>query len=501
MLIKTQLRLAAILPAIFTLLVGGILWGATVQVNRARDDAELAEKTLLYNFELNNLTQEYLMYGGARVENQLRIRYRSMGELLSRLRFEEPEEQDLVVAMQRSHDELGNLYELLLRSKAAREQIVGALLVKSEDMRAKTRQFAGIQHAQVVEFQRRADTVIMFAIVVLSGLSLMLLTLMSRRLINGIGHLSDGMRRIASGDLAHRIQAATADELGALADSFNSMNDRLRDSYTSIDKLKDEIARRQEAESGIQRLNDELEERVRQRTAELDATNKELESFAYSVSHDLRAPLRAIDGFTRKVIVNFGERLDDEGRRQLGVVRDNAQRMGQLIDDLLAFSRMGRRDMAGQPLDMDAMAKGVADELRAAEPQRAIEFIFAALPDASGDAAMLRQVWVNLLSNAVKFTRHRQIAHIEVGGHTESGESIFWVKDDGAGFDMQYADKLFGVFQRLHRQDEFEGTGVGLAIAQRILHRHNGRIWGEGKPDAGATFQFALPITSAHDQL
>ena len=257
-----------------------------------------------------------------------------------------------------------------------------------------------------------------------------------------------------------------------------------------------DITERKRAEEEIHKLNAELEQRVKERTANLEAANKELEAFTYSVSHDLRAPLRAIDGFSRKVVKFYGDKLDDEGRRQLQVVRDNAQRMGNLIDDLLAFSRMGRREMALQPLDMDAMIRGVADELRVAEPQRAIEFTYSPLPRAWGDAALLRQVWVNLLANAVKFSRQRQVAHIEVGGRTEGGEVIYWVKDDGAGFDMQYADKLFGVFQRLHRQDEFEGTGVGLAIAQRILHRHNGRIWGEGKPDAGATFWFSLPNPS-----
>jgi len=251
----------------------------------------------------------------------------------------------------------------------------------------------------------------------------------------------------------------------------------------------------------IHQLNIKLEERVQRRTAELEAANQELEAFAYSVSHDLRSPLRAIDGFSRKVLMGYGDKLDDEARRQLQVVRDNAQSMGKLIDDLLAFSRMGRREMDLQPLDMDAMVRSVADELRAAEPQRAIEFAFSPLPRACGDAAMLRQVWVNLLANAIKFSRQRPVAHIDVGGQTEGGEVIYWVKDDGAGFDMQYAGKLFGVFQRLHRQDEFEGTGVGLAIAQRILHRHNGRIWGEGKPDAGATFSFSLPLLSPKDPL
>ncbi|WP_295427183.1 PAS domain S-box protein [uncultured Thiodictyon sp.] len=239
---------------------------------------------------------------------------------------------------------------------------------------------------------------------------------------------------------------------------------------------------------------------LKQKNAELESANNELEDFAYSVSHDLRAPLRAIDGFSRKVVTNYGERLDEEGRRLVQVVRDNAQRMGHLIDNLLAFSRMGRRELVLQPLDMDAMVTGVVDELRAAEPTRSIEFACAPLPCARGDAALMRQVWVNLLGNAVKFSRRRPSAHIEVGGRTQGGECLYWVKDDGAGFDMQYAGKLFGVFQRLHREDEFEGVGCGLAIVARILQRHHGRIWGEGKPDAGATMHFALPLAQAGDQ-
>lgn len=502
MLIKTKLRLVALLPTVFAVLIGGIVWATTLKVNQAHEDAEAAETAQRFNFELNILTQEFLMYGGARVESQLRIRHRALGELLARLSSDEPEGQALIEAMKRSHQELGSFYDLLLGSKmAAREQIIGALLVKAQDIRAKARQFADIQHQQVVDFQRHADVIVMVAITALSVLSMILLTLMSRRLMQGIGQLDDGMRKVAAGDLGYETQLDTADELGALSKVFNDMGRQLRDSYTSIDKLKDEISKRQEAEKRISQLNAELEERVHLRTAELEVTNKELEAFSYSVSHDLRAPLRAIDGFSRKVVMDYGGKLDEEGRRQLQVVRENAQRMGQLIDDLLAFSRMGRREMALQSLDMDVFAKDVAAELGAAEPQRIIEFAFLPLPRVMADGAMLRQVWVNLLANAIKFSSQRQVAHIEIGGRTEGEEAIYWVKDDGAGFDMQYAAKLFGVFQRLHRQDEFEGTGVGLAIAQRILHRHSGRIWGEGLPGVGATFWFALPLNPPDDQI
>jgi PAS domain S-box-containing protein len=257
-----------------------------------------------------------------------------------------------------------------------------------------------------------------------------------------------------------------------------------------------DVTESKKIEIALLRVRADLESQVHLRTAELESSNQELEAFAYSVSHDLRAPLRAIDGFSRKVVANFSDKLGAEGCRQLQVVRDNAQKMGALIDDLLAFSGIGRRDIAPQLLDMDNMVQGVIDELRALDPQRAIAFTIAPLPNIWGDAAMLRQVWVNLLTNAIKFTRLCPLAHVDISGRIEGGEAVYAVKDNGAGFDMRYAEKLFGVFQRLHRQDEFEGTGVGLAIAQRILHRHDGRIWGEGKPDAGASFSFALPLPS-----
>ena len=250
-------------------------------------------------------------------------------------------------------------------------------------------------------------------------------------------------------------------------------------------------------EEQLRSLNTELEARVQHRTEELTEVNQELEAFAYSVSHDLRAPLRAVDGFSHKLLKAYGEQLDAEGRRLLQVVRDNAQRMGQLIDDLLRFSRLGRRELQFEPVDMEALARGVAAELLSAESKRRIEFDCGQLPGAKGDAALLREVWANLIGNAIKFSRGREPAHIRVAGTVEGEQMVYTVQDDGAGFDMAYANKLFGVFQRLHRQDEFEGTGVGLALSQRILHRHQGRIWGEGKPDGGAIFHFTLPLHPA----
>jgi signal transduction histidine kinase len=290
--------------------------------------------------------------------------------------------------------------------------------------------------------------------------------------------------RIVSNEKNYAIRAVSSsrDELGLLVVAFNEM-------LTQI----------QQRDRDLQKAHDELEQRVVERTAQLEAANQELEAFSYSVSHDLRAPLRAATGFSHILLEEHRSHLDPEAQRYLHLICDNVKQMGELIDDLLTFSRLSRQPLNKQPVVLADLVQQVLNDLAPMQEGRRIEIAIGDLPLCQADPALLKQVWVNLLTNAMKFSSKHAAPRIVVGCQYEDNPQVYFVQDNGVGFDMRYADKLFGVFQRLHRAEEYEGTGVGLAIVQRIIHRHGGRIWAQAAADHGATFYFTLEGDDPHD--
>lgn len=242
------------------------------------------------------------------------------------------------------------------------------------------------------------------------------------------------------------------------------------------------------------RILNEMNEKLTKRTEKLEDANQELEAFAYSVSHDLRIPLRAIDGFSRIVMEDYEDKLDDEGKRLLNIIRENTHKMGQLIDDILLLSRASRQEMKFTEIDMEELVKRVFEEQKMSSQAQDVRLELKTLPPSYGDRALLQQVLNNLIANSLKFTEPKDERIIEVGAENGKNEVIYYVKDNGVGFDMKYKNKLFGLFQRLHSTNEFEGTGVGLSIVQRVIRRHGGNVWGDGELNKGATFYFSIPV-------
>ena len=288
-------------------------------------------------------------------------------------------------------------------------------------------------------------------------------------------------------DISYRKQAEEA-----LKKAYDELEIRVEERTTELrntnDRLLVEITERKRVEAEISKLNEDL----KSWTIQLEAANKELEAFSYSVSHDLRAPLRAINGFSRILLQEHAPGLAPEAKRYLQLVKDNAQQMGCLVDDLLTFSRLSRSALKKQLVHPENLVRQVLANLREEQQNRHVEISISEMPACQADPALLKQVWVNLLANALKFTRQREVARISVGYQQIDNERVYFVKDNGVGFDMRYGHKLFGVFQRLHRAEEYEGTGVGLAIVQRIIHRHSGRAWAEAEVNVGAAFYFTL---------
>ena len=340
---------------------------------------------------------------------------------------------------------------------------LGTLVIRADlgELRDRQRRYAGI------------------VTLVLAGsflLALAISRLVQRTISRPILHLADTTRAVsAQKDYSVRAQAEGSDEIARLITTFNEMLDQIEQQNADLEEARTE-----------------LERRVEKRTEDLAAANKELEAFSYSVSHDLRAPLRAIDGFSKALLSGYGTQLDERGRHYLERVRAGTQRMSELIDDMLGLARVSRHELVRERADLSEIAGQVAAELSRRQPQHDVRVDVQPGLTADADPHLVTIALENLIGNAWKFTGKKEDAHIEVGRRKDGGEAVFYVRDNGAGFDMAYVDKLFGAFQRLHGDTEFEGTGIGLATVQRIVTRHGGRIWAEGKVGQGATFYFTL---------
>ncbi|TNE77019.1 MAG: HAMP domain-containing protein [Gammaproteobacteria bacterium] len=348
-----------------------------------------------------------------------------------------------------------------------------------------------------------ALTVFLLALIVALLLTIWLQASVTRPIL-AVSHMARQV--VERRDYSLRAQKTTHDEIGSLVDAVNAMLSEVEQRNQQLENsnraLENQVAERSAAEKALREsrrqvllLNTELEQRVQERTLQLESANKELEAFSYSVSHDLRAPLRAIDGFSQALLEDYNDHLDDTGRDFLGRVRAAAQRMGHLIDDMLKLSRVSRAELQIEEFDLSEMASSILAELQAAEPERKVKVQITSGLKAFGDKQLLNIALQNLLQNAWKYTGTRDTAEIEFGMRQKGSDIGFFVQDNGVGFDMQYADKLFGAFQRLHDQKEFPGTGIGLATVKRIINRHGGEVWVEAELGKGAAFYFTLPIT------
>ncbi len=505
MRLQTRFRLLTLVSLGTILALGGILASAALANRRAAQVDNLASALNQELRERSLVRDDYLLHPELPTLRKWQRQTKAIQALMAQadslgLRTQEQEElEDLKKHFPRAND----LFETLTHAEAVipdkeheveqalHQRVATQSLLASYQLYTSSKRLNDLTSERLATTHRRT-----MALAVTLAIGALVLTLLNlafvRRLIQArVARLEAGIQHLAAGDLAHRIAMQGRDELADLGHAFDAMAHRLQEATS---RLEEEVAERRKAEAQVMHLNARLGDQL----LLLEASNRELESFSYSVSHDLRAPLRHIAGFSDMLEKHLGGSLDGEGRRYLDVIHQAAQKMGQLIDDLLAYSRLGRTKLAMGDVDLNALAKEVIELLSEDMKDRDVVWAVQPLPLVAGDAQMLRLVLQNLVGNALKFTRSRAPARIEIGTEAAEGEVRCFVRDNGVGFDMQYAEKLFSVFQRLHQASQFEGTGIGLANVRRTIERHGGRVWAEGQPDAGATFWFTLPLKEAH---
>jgi signal transduction histidine kinase len=474
MRLRTRLRITTAASLGTVLLVAAALVWSLRETRRADKDIEMAGYLVQEQYVRGVLRDSYLLLREERARDQWNASTAHLSTLVAAAaaRWEGVAEQELIAEIAGLLGRSRAIFEEVLRLDAAKvagapvpqlvEELRTRLIVTSriaaDDLYRRAVQLDRLAFDRKDAAQRQTLGLLVALLLLLVGVTLfnsrMATVVLERRVV----HLRDGAEQVAAGNLDHRIGVEGTDELAEVGNAFDRMTGQLQKSY-----------------------------------GDLAVSNRELEAFSYAVSHDLRAPLRSVSGFSQAALEDYGSRLDARGRQYLEMASEAAKEMGQLIDDLLELSRAGRVEMARRPVDLSELARSVVEDLRRAEPERRVEFEIAPGLLVEGDPTLLRQVMENLLRNAWKFTSHHPTARIRVGREPSRGRDALFVADDGAGFDMAYVDKLFLPFQRLHRTVDFPGTGIGLATVSRIVRRHGGEVWAEGEVEKGATIHFTLP--------
>jgi signal transduction histidine kinase len=495
--IKNRLVMNAGISVFFVVILFSLGLMTTWRIAEISKKHELVDHLRKGMADLNIVTYEYLLHHEQRMEQQWNLKYNSLAEIL-----DETEEETFkliradFIAIDDIFSQVTTNYkkrQKFIQKEASQrsidaateieERLVAKMLITSHSIITSTSRIAEALHAEETKARKLAANLTLILIIVLAITVTTSSLLVARSISNPMNELIKGIEIIGEGNLKHKIDIKSKDEIGELTTAFNKMTANLKVITASRDELNQEISERK-------RVEEELEKY----TMELEAANKDLEAFSYSVSHDLRAPLRAIDSFSKILLEEYNEKLDKEGQRILKVITDNTQKMGKLIEDILTLSRLGRKAIKFQTVNINQVVQDIQKEIIADAPGRTINWQIKKLPSIKADLTLIRQVFINLLSNAVKFTSTRETAEIEISSKTDGDdETILYVEDNGVGFNMEYVDKIFEVFQRLHNTEEFRGTGVGLAIVKRIIQRHGGRVWAEAKKDKGAKIFISLP--------
>ena len=457
-------------------LIAAMIWWAYGEVESAdRQRRRMFEVARVLN-DLRLVAFEYVLYRNQRAYEQERRVSERLEHLLAVPIFTEPEPSEILADLRRRSVETRDLFEELhadttrpraddTTQKLYEELISRKLLVLHQESLVDAFRLADFSTARIAQAQQRAVTVVLAGLALISLATAAAGWLIHRGVLAPIQRLQKATREIAAGNWDYRLDMGGKDEIGEMSRNFDAMTTALRNSFAQVERSNQELA----------------------------ALNQEIEAFSYSVSHDLRAPLRSMDGFSLALLEDYGDRLDDEGRQHLSRIRAASQRMGRLIDELLGLSRVTRTELVVGSVDLGAIARDIADSLTLQNPGRQVRWEIDARLMVQADRSLMQIALQNLLENAWKFTSKVPDAVIRVGSTLVDGEQVCFVADNGVGFDMKYADRLFGAFQRLHHEAEFPGTGIGLAIVHRIIRRHEGSIRAEARPGQGATFHFQLP--------